>query len=194
MQPHVSLLNLSPMHNLVPAIETLAQFEQALAIDRVRALLLHHCNIFDIANVSHQRLNGRAIYVNIDHIEGVNADSAGIRYLAESLQITGLVSIHSKILAIAKQYGLETIQRIFAVDSTGLEASLASVDAANVDMLDISPALVFPYIIQQLQSCLTLPCSASGLLYTRHQLDMLLSLGIRAIFVSRLALIEGFTE
>ncbi len=101
------------------------------------------------------------------------------------MHITGILSNHAKILALGKQYGLETIQRIFAVDSTGMELALEAVDSANVDMLDFSPTLVLPHIIPQMRSSLHLPFMASGLVYTNVQLQAVLRTGVRAIAVSR---------
>jgi len=124
----------------------------------------------------------------MDHIDGIHADVAGLRYIAEHLHVTGIVSNHAKVLNIGKQFGLETIQRIFAVDSTGLEMALESVDTAFVDMLDFSPALAVPYIIPKLKSLLPLPYMASGLLYTAEQLQAVLHAGAQAIFVTRLNL------
>ena len=181
-----SLLNLAIQNRVVPVIETRVQFVQALEISQVRALLLRHCNLFEFAALLESAHRcGCSVYVNVDHIDGIHADAAGLRYIAERLHITGITSNHPKVLSIGKQFGLETIQRIFAVDSTGLEMALESVDISYVDMLDFSPALVVPYIIPQLKSSFPLPFMASGLLYTAEQLQAVLHTGVRAIAVTR---------
>jgi len=165
------------------------QFMQALETSHVKAILLRHCNLFEFAAlVERAYCCGCPVYVNVDHIDGIHADAAGLRYIAEHLQMTGIVSNHPKVLNIGKQFGLETIQRIFAVDSTGLEMALESVDTAFVDMLDFSPALAVPYIIPKLKPFLPLPYMASGLLYTAEQLQAVLHAGAQAIFVTRLNL------
>ena len=128
---------------------------------------------------------GCSVYVNVDHIDGIHADTAGLRYIAERLRVTGIVSNHPKVLSIGKQFGLETIQRIYAVDSTGLEMALESVDTAYIDILDFSPALVVPYVIPQLKSSFPLPFMASGLLYTVEQLQAVLRTDVHAVAVSR---------
>ncbi|HLX40080.1 MAG TPA: glycerol-3-phosphate responsive antiterminator [Ktedonobacteraceae bacterium] len=181
-----SLLNLPTQNRVVPVVETRIQFVQALEVSQVRAMLLRHCNLFEFtALLESAHRCGCSVYVNVDHIDGIHADTAGLRYIAERLRVTGIVSNHPKILSIGKQFGLETIQRIFAVDSTGLEMALESVDTAYVDVLDFSPALVVPYVIPQLKSSFPLPFMASGLLYTAEQLQAVLRAGVQAVAVTR---------
>ena len=181
-----SLLNLPAQNRVVPVVETRVQFVQALEVSQVRAMLLRHCNLFEFtALLENAHRCGCSVYVNVDHIDGIHADAAGLRYIAERLHVTGIMSNHPKVLSTGKQFGLETIQRIFAVDSTGLEMALESVDTAFVDILDFSPALVVPYVIPQLQSSFPLPFMASGLLYTAEQLQAVLRTGVHAVAVTR---------
>jgi glycerol uptake operon antiterminator len=183
----VSLLNLPAQNVLVPVVETRVQFVQALEKSAVRAMLLHHCNVFEFsALLGRACRSGCSVYVNMDHIDGIYADEAGFRYLAEHLHVTGIISSHPKALATAKQAGLETVQRIFAVDSTGLKMALESVDTNCVDMLDFSPARVVPYIMPRLKPRLPLPYMASGLLHTADQLQVVLSTGVQAVAVTHL--------
>lgn len=186
-QASASLLNLPARNVLVPVVETRAQFIQALETPAVRALLLHHCNIFEFSTLLERAFRaGCSVYANMDHIDGVYPDAAGFRHLVARLHVSGILSSHPKVLASAKEGGLETIQRIFAVDSTGLRLSLESVEPGCVDMLDFSPAGVLPHILPRLKPCLSLPYMASGLLRTGEQLRAVLETGVRAVAVSRL--------
>ena len=125
------------------------------------------------------------MYVNVDHIDGIHADSAGLRYLADTLKVTGIISNHPRILSLGKDFGLETIQRIYAVDSTGLEMALDSVDTRYVDLLDISPGLVTPYLNAQTLAQLPLPYIASGLIHTPQQVQAVLQSGAVGVAVTR---------
>ncbi|HAE83210.1 MAG TPA: glycerol-3-phosphate responsive antiterminator, partial [Ktedonobacter sp.] len=84
-----------------------------------------------------------------------------------------------------KSFGLETIQRVFAADSTGLEMALESVDTQFVDILDISPGLVTPYITTQITKPFPLPFIASGLIQTPQQVQAVLRSGAIGVAVSR---------
>ena len=162
------------------------QFTQVLEHTRYQTLLLRHCNLFDLAGLlesAHRR--SYSIYVNVDQVDGVYPDSAGLPYLAKHLHITGIVSNHAKILSLGKSFGLETIQRIFAVDSTGLETALESVDSAYIDFLDISPALVIPALPPDLLKSLPLPFIGSGLVSTAQHIEAILHAGARAVAVMR---------
>jgi glycerol uptake operon antiterminator len=185
-QSNRSLLNILSQCKTIPLIENRPQFSQVLDAPRIGSALLRHCNLFDFAAVLNEAQRRKlAVYVNIDHIDGVHADAAGLRYLAEHMHVAGIVSNHPRNLALARDYGLETIQRIFAVDSTGLEMALETVDAEYVDVLDISPALVVPHIAASLKSRLPLPFIASGLVQTPQQLKAVVDAGAAGVVVSR---------
>jgi glycerol uptake operon antiterminator len=173
-----SLLNQMARTKVIPVAESRAQLVQVLEHTRGRVVLLRHCNLFDCAPLldSAQR-RGFIFYANADHMDGINADAAGLQYLAAHLHISGIVSNNPKVLVWGKNVGLETIQRIFAVDSTGLETALETVDTHTVDLLDISPALVIPHIVPQLQTRPSLPFIGSGLITTQAQIQAILKAG-----------------
>jgi glycerol uptake operon antiterminator len=181
-----SLLRTSSQCKIIPIIESRLQFAQVFDSSQINSILLRHCNLFDfttLLNAAHER--ALSVYVNIDHIDGIHADSAGLRYLAESLKVNGIISNNPRTLSVGKDCGLETIQRIFAVDSTGLEMALDSVDTHYVDVLDISPGLVVPYITAQTIAQLPLPFIASGLIHTPQQVQAVLRAGAIGVAVSR---------
>lgn len=181
-----SLLTLPAHSRIIPAVENRAQFLRVFETPTVRAMLLRHCNMFELTGLierAHQR--DIATYVSIDHIDGIHADAAGLRYLAERMHITGIISNHPRILALGKEFGLETIQRIFALDSTGLETALHSIEPESVNVLDISPALVVPHITERLRVPLPLPFIASGLLLTSMHTQEVLHAGAVAVVVAR---------
>jgi glycerol uptake operon antiterminator len=171
---------------IIPIVENRVQFTQALEHTRCKTIMLRHCNLFDFVSLlddAHHR--GHSIYVNVDHVDGIYPDSAGLPYLAKHLHIAGIMSNHPKTLSLGKGCGLETIQRIFAVDSTGLESALESVDTGYVDLLDISPALVIPVLASDLLKSLPLPFIGSGLVSTPQQVEAILRVGALAVTVIR---------
>jgi glycerol uptake operon antiterminator len=186
VRSNISLLKSSSQCKIIPIVESRVQFTQVLDSSQINSILLRHCNLFDLTNLlneAHKR--AFSVFVYIDHIDGIHADFAGLRYLAESLHVTGIVSNHPRTLSLGKDYGLETIQRIFAVDSTGLEVALESVDTHCVDLLDISPGLVTTYIAAHTMALLPLPFIASGLIHTPQQVRAVLQTGALGVAVSR---------
>jgi glycerol uptake operon antiterminator len=171
---------------VIPVVENRVQFAHVLEHTRHQTIMLRHCNLFDLVGLldnAHRR--GYSIYVNVDQMDGIYPDSAGLPYLAKRLHIEGIVSNHAKILSLGKSFGLETIQRIFAVDSTGLETALESVDSAYIDLLDISPALVIPALPPDLLKSLPLPFIGSGLVSTLQHVETILYAGAQAVTVMR---------
>jgi glycerol uptake operon antiterminator len=179
-----SLLSVSSQRKTIPVIENRTLFSRALDASQITTILLRHCNLFELRPMlDHAFEREVAVYVNVDHIDGIHPDTAGLRYLAHQLHIAGIVSSNPRILALGKSFDLETIQRIFAVDSTGLEAALESVDSHHVDLLDISPALVIPYVVSQ--TPLPLPFIGSGLISTFQQTQAVLRAGALHVAVAR---------
>ncbi|QBD78816.1 hypothetical protein EPA93_23650 [Ktedonosporobacter rubrisoli] len=174
-------LNSSLQYKIIPIVENRLHFARVFETPHIRTLLLRHCNLFELTTFL-QRAQQREIttYVNVDQIDGIHPDEAGLTYLADHFHIHGIVSNHARVLALGKQCGLKTIQRIFAVDSTGLEMSLESVNTCDVDLLDISPALVLPHLVMRSP----LPFIASGLLYTAQQIEATLLAGAEGVAVS----------
>lgn len=183
------LLGLLHRCKTIPIVESRAQFAQIFEAPHILAILLKHCNLFEMNTMLEQaHKRGLAVYVYIDHVDGIHDDAAGLRYLAHQFHVAGIASNHPKTLALAKSFRLETIQRIFAADSTGLEMALESVDQSNTDLLDISPALAIPYIISSLSEPLPLPFIGSGLIQTTQQLQQILRANASGVAVARSAL------
>src|SRR5437870_4630144 len=146
-----SLLSVSDRQKIIPVIENRTEFLRALNAPQISTIVLRHCNLLDLRPLlDHAFEREVAVYVNVDHIDGIHPDNAGLRFLAHQLHIAGIVSSNPRILTLGKSFELETIQRLFAVDSTGLEAALESLDSQKVDLLDISPALVIPFVVSHI--------------------------------------------
>jgi glycerol uptake operon antiterminator len=179
-----SLLNVSARQKIIPVIENRTEFLRVLNAPQIFTIVLRHCNLLDLRPIlDHVHEREMAVYVNVDHIDGIHPDSAGLRFLAQQLHVVGIVSSNPRILTLGKSFELETVQRLFAVDSTGLETALESVDSHHVDLLDISPALVIPYVVSH--TVLPLPFIGSGLISTFQQVQSVLRAGALRVTTAR---------
>ena len=173
-----SMVELLARHKVIPVVANRVQLQQVLKTSACKVVLLRHCNLLELAPLLLQaRQRQYALYVNIDHIEGIHADAAGLHYLANSLGIAGILSANPKILVVGKTQGLETVLHIFAADSTGLESALEAFDPAYIDLLDVSPALAIPHITPSLTHILPQPFIGSGLISTSEQVQAVLNAG-----------------
>ena len=179
-----SLLSVSDRQKIIPVIENRIEFLRTLDAPQITTIVLRHCNLLDLRPLlDHAFAREVAVYVNVDHIDGIHPDNAGLRFLAHQLHIAGIVSSNPRILTLGKSFELETIQRLFAVDSTGLETALESIDSHHVDLLDISPALVIPYVVSH--TVLPLPFIGSGLISTLQQVQSVLRAGALRVTTAR---------
>ncbi len=179
-----SLPNVSDRQKIIPVIENRTELLRVLNVPQISTILLRHCNLLDLKPIfDHALKHDIAVYVNVDHIDGIHPDIAGLRFLAQQIHIAGIVSSNPRILALGKSLGLETIQRLFAVDSTGLDSALETVDSQLVDLLDISPALVIPYVVSHIE--MPLPYIGSGLISTYQQVQSVLRAGALRVTTAR---------
>lgn len=180
-QTNQGRLDSALIHKIIPVVEQPAMLAQVLNHSSHDVLILRHCNIFECAPLLKQaRRKGVTLYVYLDQIDGINADEDGLIYIAKEFQVHGILSHHPRLLALAKLHGLIAIQRIFAVDSTGLQSALDSVDTSIVDLLDLTPALVIPF----LWVSLPLPFIGSGLVRKVEHIQRILDQGAQGIAIS----------
>lgn len=186
VKPQKPVPRLLAQTKVIPIIENRAQLQQLLKTSQCKSLIARHCDILELAPQFVQAPNaGIAVYVQIEHIYGVNADPMGLQFLANQLHIAGIISTNPKVLATAKAFGMDTALRIFAADSTGLEGVLEGFDTHSVDLLDVSPALVIPYIAPLLIAQQPLPFIGSGLVATSAQINAVLQAGASAVAVNQ---------
>lgn len=183
----VSLRTGALQSKIIPLVDSRALFEQALDLSGVEVILLNRCNLLALTDLfQHAERAHIAMYVYVDHLEGLVPDSAGLRYLVEVLHVNGIVSNHVKTLALGKSLGLETIQRIFILDSTALSNNFESTELKNVDLFDLAPALAVPHLIPDLISQLPRPFIASGFIHTQRQVQAVLQAGAVGVTTNRI--------
>jgi Glycerol-3-phosphate responsive antiterminator (mRNA-binding) len=187
MSAHSRIGDLFSLSQVVPLIDSYTQFASLLKQSgSAGMLMLYRCNVLELGLLSDQaQRKGYSVYVNIDHISGVHADPAGIRYLIDTVHVAGIESTNVKVLALAKVAQLATVLHVYAADSTGLASALDAADPQIVDLLDISPALAIPYIYPPLSHALPLPFIGSGLISTATQVQSILGAGALGVLVAQ---------
>ena len=181
-----SLADRSADSRIIPIVENRTQFERVFQLPHANAVWLRNCSLFDLSDYL-ERSSKRSfeLYFNIDHMNGIHPDAVGLRFLADHFHTINLVSTNPRVLALGKGLGLRAIQRIFAADSAGLESALETVDPDIVDMLNISPAPIIPYIISDLAVAMPLPIIGSGLLQNAQQVRAILAVGAFSVAAAR---------
>ena len=118
--------------------------------------------------------NQKIIFVHIDLAEGIGRDKTGIEFLA-SLGVSGIISTRNQLISAAKDKGLLTVQRFFALDSQGVEA----IKDSTADFIEIMPGVI-PKIIKKF-SFGNIPVIAGGLIETKSEILLALQSGALAV-------------
>ena len=118
------------------------------------------------------------VMVHLDLAEGIGRDKTGIRYLAQC-GVDGIISTKGQLIRTAKEQGLFTVQRFFAVDSSGAEGIGEILRNPNPHMLEVMPGVVLKVIRRYAKS--GIPVIAGGLIQTKSEVTDALGAGATAV-------------
>lgn len=131
--------------------------------------------------VSQAHRAGKIIMVHIDLAEGIGKDSAGIAYLAQC-GVDGIISTRANMTQLAKKSGLIAIQRVFALDSKGLDSIDEMIRRSAPHLVEIMPGVICKAISRFSRS--SIPIIAGGLLETPQEVADALSAGAISVSTS----------
>ena len=120
----------------------------------------------------------KCIFVHVDLADGIGKDRAGIEYLA-ALGVDGIISTRTQLLRHAKDQGLLTVQRFFALDSQGLESISENLENSVCDLVEIMPGVIGKAISRF--SGGRIPVIAGGLIETKKEVLSALECGALAV-------------
>ena len=122
--------------------------------------------------------NGKYLFVHIDLAEGIGKDKASVEYLA-AMGIDGIVSTRGNIIRLAKECGMMTVQRFFALDSQGIMAIDDMLECSKPDMMELMPGVI-PKLIRRFSTG-PIPVIAGGLVQNKTEVTEAISAGAAAI-------------
>ena len=145
----------------------------------VKVIFYTSANLLTIRQkVAQAHQSNKYVMVHLDLAEGIGKDKTGIRFLADC-GVDGIISTKGQLIRIAKELGLFTIQRFFAVDSDGAESIGDVFRNNNPHLMEIMPGVVTKII--QRYSKLGFPVIAGGLIQTKAEITDILSSGATAV-------------
>ena len=122
--------------------------------------------------------HGKAVFVHIDLMKGIGKDKCGVEFLAKC-GADGIISTRASLIKAAKEIGVLTAQRYFALDSQGLESIKEMIASARPDFVEIMPGVI-EKVIKKFAD-FEIPIIAGGLLETKAEVTAALSSGALAI-------------
>ena len=153
-------------------------FEAALSSPS-EVIFLLGCSILTVADlVQKAHAQNKLVLVHIDLADGIGKDKAGIQYLT-NCSVDGIISTRSHLIRAAKDLGLCTVQRFFALDSQGVDSIEDVLHASSPTLVEIMPG-VAGKVIQRFANG-KVPVIAGGLIETKQEVTTALSEGALAV-------------
>jgi glycerol uptake operon antiterminator len=145
----------------------------------VDVIFLLGCSILSIKeNIEAAHKKNKRIFVHIDLADGIGKDKAGVEFLARS-GADGIISTKAMLIKSAKEHGLVTVQRFFALDSQGVESISDMLMNTSPDFIEIMPGVIGK-IIERFSNEKT-PLISGGLIETKADVTTALNLGAFAV-------------
>jgi glycerol uptake operon antiterminator len=126
----------------------------------------------------------KTVFVHVDMIEGLKGDLAGINFIYRFAAPDGIVSTHVNIIKYAKQFHMKTILRVFLLDSLSLKTGIKNILETDPDAVEVMPGIACR-IIHEMESKVSVPVIAGGLIINKEQVLESLSNGAIAISTNR---------
>ena len=120
------------------------------------------------------------LFLHIDLISGLENNEAGLEYLAEFNQITGIVTVHHHLASVARKLNLLSIVRLFLSDSRAVDRGLSVTAKSRPDAIEILPAAVAVKVAEEFRSC-PVPRITGGLCRKREDVEEALASGCQAV-------------
>lgn len=171
---------------IVPAVKHLEDLTEVLSIPWVSVAILigGDINNLEEALKIRSRFPEKYLLAHVDLIDGVGKDEAGMRFL-KRLGIEGIVSVKWQLLRYAKENKMLTVQRLFLIDSEAIRTGLKVIKRVTPDAIEILPATIPKFAIDEFRKITDLSILGGGLLRTEEDVRMALSNGLTAVTASR---------
>ena len=179
---------------MLPAIRDSNTLQQALDIGYRQLLVERGSLLAMVGPLAGAARQGVAIFVNLDAVEGLAADSAALAFLATDLGFSGVLSVKPHLLRDASRFRLRTIQRIHALDSTGLETGLNSMGLPAPYAIAIAPAVAIPQVMAAIRDSTNVPVWGTGFITTMDQAAAVLAAGADVVSSADLKLWREFRD
>lgn len=168
---------------VIASIKDDAAIERMLAT-RCRIGFLLYGSINTLPDQLRAMQAGRKLaFVDIDLIDGLSADAAGVAFLRNELGARGVLSNRAAVVKAATQLGMVGIHRHFMIDSMAFHTLERQVKQANPDAVELLPGCI-PKVIGWLRDSIAVPIIGGGLIHDEDDVDTALRAGASAIATS----------
>ncbi|WP_066192173.1 MULTISPECIES: glycerol-3-phosphate responsive antiterminator [Gracilibacillus] len=175
------------LRGVLPAVRKMKDFEKVIKSEHPLLIVLE-TRIDQLSKIVQlAKQHDKLVFVHADMINGLKVDQYGMEYLIHHINIDGIISTRASVIALAKQYQIYAIQRLFAIDSSAIEKNLELIHKAKPDYIEVLPGII-PSIVSDIANQIDVPVIAGGLIKTNEEVQAALSHGAVAITTSKAAL------
>lgn len=170
---------------IIPSVKDLKYLSDALNSPHKYIVLTkaHIGNLKNLVDLCHQA--NKKVIVNLELLNGFNADSIGIKLLKQQFKVDAVIAKGTSKINMAKAAGLTTIQRIVLEDSIALDASLKIVQESKADMIELRPGYFGMKFLEQFRQVCDSPYILSGFMSKKEHLEAAEKLGLFGVTTSR---------
>ena len=163
-----------------PVIAAIHDDKWDKAIESPVEIIIHlNLSIFSVKRYAEEaHKNGKLLLAHIDLLEGIAKDKQGIEFL-KACGVDGIVSTKAMIIRHAKACGLITVQRMFLLDSKGIDSMDEVLSSTSPAFVEIMPGVVTKEISRFSKG--RIPVIAGGLIETKQEVTAALSSGAVAV-------------
>ncbi len=186
MKTRVKFNNALLKSRIVPAIKHPEDLAEVLNMPWVSVIILLGGDINDLEEILkvRRRYPEKFLLAHIDLISGVGKDNSGVRYL-KRMGLEGIVSVKWQLLRYGKENKMITVQRLFLVDSESIRTGLKVIRQISPDAIEVMPATVPKFAIDELRNAADFNILGGGLLRTEEDVHQALGNGLTAVTTSR---------
>lgn len=158
-------------------------FDEAINTD-VKTVFLLNPNIALLAKQAKKAKEvNKRIFIHIDLAEGIGKDEFGLKFVKD-LGIDGIITTRSNMVKLAKNLGMQTVQRFFIVDSHSVETTVEAVKNSKPSMMEIMPGVITK-IVPRLSKETDIPVILGGIIETKEEIKQAEACGAANVSVGK---------
>ncbi len=182
----VDLKALLQRRKVIPAVKRITDLPVVFATSKAAVIILLGGSINELDEIKRasQKYPDKIFLMHIDLLNGVGKDAEGIRFLKQ-VGFHGIVSVKSQLLHVAQEFEMLTVQRLFLLDSESVKSGEKLLKKISPDAIEILPAVVPKFVIQEYAKITEQPLLGGGLLRTEEDVKIALDKGFDGVTVSR---------
>ena len=176
-QGFIEAIEASPVIGAVKSMDGLDKCLQS-DVGVVFILFGDICSIGGITEAVKQA--GKLAVVHMDLVNGLAAKEIAVDFIQMHTAADGIITTKAVLIRRAKELGLFTVQRFFAIDSLAYENIPRQLAAGRPDVIEVLPGLM-PKVIRRLSQSCHVPIIAGGLIAEKEDVVAMLDAGAIAI-------------